>query len=414
MGTVPKPHINPMRIAMLCLHSSPLGPLGTRDTGGMSVYVRETAREMARYGHRIDIYTYVPCSAAITHLHRDVRLIELDHNEKKAIPKEELIDHLPEMIRALEQFTSRHNLSYDLLHSHYWISGCAGDAVSKSWASPHLITFHTLGRVKNLTTKGENEPDVRIAHEDRLVDSADAVVAPSDGERHHLLKRYGAASGKVHVIPCGVNMAQFQPADRDQARTELNIDPDAAVLLFVGRFAPVKGMPALLSAVAELAKRQIPLRLVVVGGDGQTAEATVALKKQAEGLGIAPLVQLTGRVDHSRLPLYYAAADVLVLPSTYESFGLVTLEALACGTPVVATRVGGAAAVLKDGVNGILIDRPEGNALAGGIERTLTQVRRGELTAQRIRESIAPYSWDRVAAATLKLYRNLIGALDIN
>lgn len=396
-----------LRIAMLSLHSSPLGPLGTRNTGGMSVYVREVAREMARCGYLVDIYTYAPCSAGITRLHPNVRLIELNHRVDKGIPKEGLMDHVPEMVRALERYVRSHHLSYDLIHSHYWISGCAGATLSKAWGCPHLITFHTLGLVKNLTTEGENEPEVRITHERRLVASVDAVVVPSDGERRHLLNLYDAASGKVHTIPCGVNMAHFHPTDQGRARTELHIDPDAAVLLFVGRFAPVKGIPMLLRAVAKMTRQDHHVNLVVAGGDGQTAGATVELERQAAALGISPMLRLTGRVDHHRLPLYYNAADMLVLPSTYESFGLVTLESLACGTPVVATRVGGAAAVIKEGVNGVLIERPDGELLAQGIERVLTQVRRGELTAQRIRASVAPYSWNRVADAILAVYKTL-------
>jgi len=413
VGTVSTPQIKPLRIAMLSLHSSPLGPLGTRDTGGMSVYVREVAREMAHLGHRVDIYTYAPCSADITQLHRDVRLIELDHHLTKATPKEALVDHLPEMVRALDHYARNHQLSYDLIHSHYWISGCAGATLSRSWGCPHLLTFHTLGLVKNLTTEGENESELRITRERRLVDSVDAVVVPSAGERRHLLNLYRAAAGKVHTIPCGVNMAQFQPADQDLARRKLNIDPAAAVLLFVGRFAPVKGLPTLLDAAVDLAAQQLPLCVVVVGGDGQTAEATRELERRADALGITSLLHLAGRIDHDRLPLYYNAADMVVLPSTYESFGLVTLESLACGTPVVATRVGGAAAVLKNGKNGTLIDRPEAGLLARGIERVLAQVRGGELSPQTIRESVAPYSWESVAAAMLELYRKLSGAMEI-
>ena len=188
----------------------------------------------------------------------------------------------------------------------------------------------------------------------------------------------------------------------------MNIDPAAAVLLFVGRFAPVKGVPALLQAVADLAQKHNPMRLMVVGGDGDQAETTLAIRRRAEALGIAPLVQMAGRITHERLPMFYAAADMLVLPSTYESFGLVTLESLACGTPVVATRVGGAAAVIEDGVNGALIDRPDSAALADGIERVLILIRRRQLSPKRIRDSAAHYGWDHVASAIVSVYNNAL------
>ncbi|MEJ2155296.1 MAG: glycosyltransferase [Desulfobacteraceae bacterium] len=397
-----------LRIAMLSLHSSPLGPLGTRDTGGMSVYVREVAREMACIGHSVDIYTYVPCSGDVTILYPDVRLIELDHGRKPEISKEALKDYLPEMIRALDRFVLHHQLSYDLVHSHYWISACVGTSISKKWECPHLITFHTLGLVKNRTTKGEAEPEVRISHERQLMAGADAVVVPSNGESRHLLDLYGAASEKLHTIPCGVNKVQFRPADQRQSRCALNIDPAATVLLFVGRFAPVKGVPTLLQAMARLARRHASIHLVVVGGDGEQAATTAQIRSQADALGILGLLQITGRIDHEQLPLYYTAADLLVVPSTYESFGLVTLESLACGTPVVATRVGGAAAVIREGVNGILVDRPDSTALADGIERVLDGIRRRQFSPQRVRNSISAYGWDRVASAILSVYNGAL------
>jgi D-inositol-3-phosphate glycosyltransferase len=403
-----RPTSKSLCIAMLSLHSSPLGPLGTRDTGGMSVYVREVAREMARCGHAVDIYTYAPCPDGVTPLDAGARLIELDHRRKPGITKEGLVDHIPAMAHALDRFARHHRLSYDLVHSHYWISGCVGDTVSRKWGCPHLVTFHTLGLVKNRTTEGEAEPDLRITQERRLAAAAAAVVVPSAGEHRHLLDHYGAASEKVPIIPCGVDMAQFRPADKEQARRALHLDPDAAILLFVGRFAPVKGIPTLLQAVAQVAQRQASIRLVVVGGDGEAAETTREIRRQAEELGITARLQMAGRIDHERLPLFYSAADMLVLPSTYESFGLVTLEALACGTPVVATRVGGAAAVIEDGVNGTLIDGSDQAVLADGIERVLAQLRGGRLSVRRTRQSVAPYSWKHVASAIVSVYKDVL------
>jgi D-inositol-3-phosphate glycosyltransferase len=407
-SSVIRPICKSLRIAMLSLHSSPLGPLGTRDTGGMSVYVREVAREMAHCGHAVDIYTYAPCPHGVTHLDTGVRLIELDHRRKPEITKEGLIDHLSAMAHSLDRFARQQRLSYDVVHSHYWISGCVGDSLTQKWGSPHLVTFHTLGLVKNRTTEGEAEPDLRITHERRLVAAAAAIVVPSAGERRHLLDHYGAASEKVQIIPCGVNMAQFRPADKGQARRTLHLDPAAAILLFVGRFAPVKGIPTLLQAVAEVAQRQALIKLVVVGGDGEAAETTREIRRQAEELGITLRLQMVGRIDHERLPLFYSAADMLVLPSTYESFGLVTLESLACGTPVVATRVGGAAAVIEEGVNGTLIDGSDRGALAAGIERVLAQVRGGQLSVRRTRQSVAPYGWKHVASAIVSVYKDVL------
>lgn len=406
-STITRTH-PPLRIAMLSLHSSPLGPLGTRDTGGMSVYVCEVARQMANAGHWVDIFTFVPGPDPIARLGPRVRLIELDHGQEKVMAKERLIDHRDRMALALERFSRSDASAYDVVHSHYWISGSVGARVTGHWGCPHVITFHTLGLIKNLTTEGESEPEVRIANERRLVDSVDAVVVPSDGERRHLLDLYGADAGKVHTIPCGVNLEQFEPMDQLSARERLDLDPGVAVLLFVGRFAPVKGMEALLRAVADISPRWKPLKLVVVGGDGPEAPVTWVLERRIEALGIAPHVRLAGRVEHRHLPLYYNAADLLVLPSTYESFGLVILEALACGTPVAATRVGGAVAAIQEGVNGTLIDHPNGRSVAKGIERVLNRVRNNQLPATQIRKTVMAYGWQRIAGSILSLYDTLL------
>jgi D-inositol-3-phosphate glycosyltransferase len=406
--------IKPLRIATLCLHSSPLGPLGTRDTGGMSVYVREVARWMAHTGHVVDIFTYTPCLKECTHLYPNVRLIDLNPHGQKEISKEGLVHHLPEVVHVLEQFVQRHQLTYDVIHSHYWLSGQVGHKVQKSWGCPHVITFHTLGLIKNRTTAGEAEPDLRITHERRLAQAVDAIVVPSDGEHSNLLNQYGAPSHKLYVIPCGVNMERFKPMQKRHARAQLKIDPAASVILFVGRFAPVKGMDVLLKAMARLAPRIASLKLIVVGGDGPHAQTTLAIKRQAEGLGIAPLLNMAGRVEHDQLPIYYNAADLLAVPSTYESFGLVTLESLACGSPVATTRVGGAAAIIKEGVNGTLLEDSGATAVARGLERVLMQVQRRRVSAQQIRGSVVEYGWDRVAASILNMYNKFSGTMQPN
>lgn len=398
----------PLRIAMLSIHSSPVGPLGTRNTGGMSVYVRETARWMAHAGHDVDLFTYIPGRPEPIELYPRVRLLHLNSTETEAIPKERLFGHLPAAARKLEVYAQEQGLTYDVIHSHYWLSGVVGAMVQKRWRAPHITMFHTLGRMKNRTTPGEAEPVLRIENERKLVHTTDAIVAPSAGEKFNLIDGYGAAPEKVRLIPCGVDHDRFKPGDRRSARERLHIDPAAQVVLFVGRFAPVKGLDALLGAAAALTERFKRLQLVVVGGDGPQAETTWALMDRARQLGVDSHLTLAGRVDHDELHYYYNAADLLIQPSTYESFGLVTLESLACGTPVAATAVGGAADIIEEGINGTLIRQSTGEAVARGIERVLIQLQHRRLSAPQIRESIAEFSWDRIAALVLDVYENCL------
>lgn len=394
----------PRRIAMLSMHSSPVGPLGTRNTGGMSVYVREISRWTALAGHRVDIFTYTPGAEEPVDLYPHVRLIHLNHAGQKDIPKEHLFDHTPVAARRLEQFARAEQLNYDIIHSHYWLSGVIGAMVQKQWCCPHLIMFHTLGLIKNRTTAGEAEPGLRIDHERRLVDAAQGVVAPTTGERENLIRYYGALPEKVHTIPCGVNLDRFKPMDQRRARQQLELDADTDLIFFVGRFAPVKGIGLLMQAVAELLPRFPKLRLLLAGGDGPHADTTKALIDQSVAMAIDGHVTLAGRIHHDELPRYYSAADLLAQPSTYESFGLVLLEALACGTPVAATAVGGAASIIKEGLNGTIIKRPAGKDVAKGLERLLVQKRRRAPQPDRIRASISGFGWDRIADAVMQTY----------
>jgi D-inositol-3-phosphate glycosyltransferase len=396
------------RIAMLSIHSSPVGPLGARNTGGMSVYVREVSRWVALAGHAVDIFTYMPGPEAPVDLYPRVRLIHLTHSSQKEITKGRLFDHAPVAARRLEQFGRTGQLKYDIIHSHYWLSGVVGTMVQKHWCCPHLVMFHTLGLIKNRTTAAEAEPRLRIDHERKLVAAAQGVVAPTPGERENLICHYGALPENIHTIPCGVNLDRFMPMDQRRARLQLELDPDSDLVFFVGRFVPVKGIDLLIQAVAELLPRFPKLRLLLAGGDGPHADTTKALIDQAVAMAVDQHVTLAGRIRHDELPRYYSAADLLALPSTYESFGLAALEALACGTPVAATAVGGAPSIIVEGLNGTLIKGPTGKDVAKGLERLLLQKRRQPPQPDRIRASIGGFGWDRIAQAVMQSYEGMV------
>jgi D-inositol-3-phosphate glycosyltransferase len=392
------------RIAMLSIHSSPVGPLGTRDNGGMSVYVRETARWLAHRGHTIDIYTCATGRLAEVTLHSNVRLIHLGRNRFAQITKSRLPLYLDAIFDCLEQYRVDHGIVYDLVHSHYWLSGAVGTLAAKHWCCPHLTMFHTLGAVKNGTTADENEPSGRLTGERLLVDSVDGVVAPAEREKQNLIDHYRADPEKIHLIPCGVDLARFQPKDRDQSRARLGLDIQADVLIYVGRFAPVKGLDALVGAVALLRDALPALHLMVVGGDGLGSLSTRAIQKRVCELHLQNRISFVGRIDQSVLPYYYSAADLLALPSHYESFGLVVLEALACGTPVLATPVGAMESIIRHGVNGAIVQCAQSGALAKGIAEQLAANRNSRSARKKICDSAEPFGWGSVAEQLESLY----------
>ncbi|MDP4727241.1 MAG: glycosyltransferase [Desulfobacterales bacterium] len=403
-----------LRIAMISIHSSPLGPLGTRDTGGMSVYIRETARELGRMGHRVDIFTRRTAKVGnpVIALAENVRLVHLSTGNGINAPKEALHSHIADFYRALEAFRNRHFLDYDLIHSHYWLSGLLGEMARESWQRPHVITFHTLGAVKNSTGVGKPEPLRRIATEKNLAATCERVLSTTAKDKVQLVRLYDAVSDKIGVVPCGVDLNLFRPLDTAEARHRLGFAPDHPMVLFVGRFDSVKGIDRLVTAMTYL-RRVDSLRLVLVGGDGLASPVTRRLQQQTRDLGLQDTVTFAGRIVQDRLPPYYSAADVLVVPSLYESFGLVGLEALACGTPVVATPVGAMESILQQGRTGQVVTEAAPRLLAEAIETFLPDKARKALSADDIRASVLQFSWSKVAAALAAEYAGVcaIGAI---
>jgi len=362
----------PMRIAFLSIHSSPIGELGTKDTGGMSVYIRELARQLANLGHQIDIYTRLNDQRhkTITDLYENVRIIHLKVGNSGHMSKLALYPYMRDFSQAIETFKAREGLHYDLIHSHYWLSGRLGSCVQNRWKAPHILMFHTLGAVKNLTGIGKPESELRIATEKKLARTCHRILAPTEREKENLIQYYDVPSGQIGVVPCGVNLDRFYPMDKKTARQQLGFEPDESIVLYVGRFDPLKGIERLLSAMSYLECHH-RLRMVIIGGDGPQAPESQELQGLSRKLGIQHLVLFAGRVDQENLPPYYSAADVLVVPSYYESFGLVGLESLACGTPVVTTRVGVLENILKEGRFGHVVENGCPRKLAEGIEKFL-------------------------------------------
>ncbi len=399
------------KIAMISLHSCPLAKLGERQAGGMNVYVRELSRELGRRGMEVDVFTRLtdPSLPQVVQFADNARVIHLPAGEVKHIAKDAIADHVPEFVCRVVRFADENFIKYKFLHSHYWLSGWAGVHLARRWQIPHLTMFHTLARVKNQAQLSVPESEKRALIEAKVMESADAIVVATEHERLLMSELYGASRSKISVIPGGVNRSLFGPIDQGEARNRLGLD-GGKIGLFVGRMDPVKGLDLLLQAMQ---RTFVPkdLRLVVVGGAGVDGELEKAYRLVGE-LGLTDRVMFAGPVEQERLPYYYSAADVTVIPSYYESFGLVALESMACGTPVLAAQTGGLPSIVRDGGNGLLFQWRQPDALAGKLEQMLANPLLWQRLAAGARVTAARFTWANVARRTLALYREMAEASD--
>ena len=397
-----------LRIAMLSVHSCPVGNLGAKDTGGMSVYIRELARELGKQGLLVDVYTRVhdPKDNQIVTLGQNARLIHLRAGEDEDMHKLAVYCYLPDFACNLENFRKHNRLRYDLVFSHYWLSGWVGKSLQRWWNVPHITMFHTLGAVKNAIGIGEDEPELRIETERYLARNCHHIIATTEKEKEELIRHYGASPGRIAVVPCGVNLELFQPVDKEIAKQQLGFD-DERIILFVGRLEPLKGIDRLLRAITYLQNGQ-GLRLVIVGGDEHSQYEMEQLQRLSRELRIQGSVTFLGLVKQERLPYFYSAANACVVPSYYESFGLVALESLACGTPVVATDVGDLKSVIHQGETGYVVTDNTPSRLADKIALLLPKPSAGMKSALSIRESVSRFSWTKIAQQIIKECQELL------
>jgi D-inositol-3-phosphate glycosyltransferase len=363
----------------------------------MSVYIREIARELGEQGHYVDVYTraHDPSDSRIVELGKRARLIHLKAGQEKPVHKLMVYSYLPEFNCNLESFRKENGLQYDLIYSHYWLSGWTGKTLQRWWQVPHAIMFHTLGAVKNAVGIGEDSSELRIVTEKEAVDLCQRVIVATDREKEELIQYYEALPDKIGIVPCGVNTDLFQPVDRDTARKKLGLTDDK-IILFVGRIDPLKGVDRLIRSIPYLDNHK-SLRLIIIGGDEYSKRELDKLYKLTLEMGLSDRVTFQGMVKQERLPYFYSAADVCAVPSYYESFGLVALESLACGTPVVATDVGDMKNIIVPGETGYVLGDNTPRKLADGIDLILKRPPRDMKTALSIRESISGYSWQNIA-----------------
>ncbi len=395
------------RIALLAYHACPLAAPGQGKSGGMNVHVREVARALSDIGAQVDIFTRVhegqgmdACGIA-----DGVNVVHIPAGPADA-PLSQQVEYLPAFLNGVLSYRDRNQAQYGAVHSHYWLSGLAGQQLAAAIDAPHVVTFHTLSRIKMQSRSGESEPDVRQHSEAEIIAGSDCVIAFSRHERDAMVKMYDGDPARIRLVPCGVDLDRFRPLGRAEARDELGLNGHK-VLLFVGRIEALKGLDLLIHTTAHLDAGDI--KVLVVGDDAEGSGDLARLKSMAEGLNVAESVEFVGQVPQDRLPWYYSAADVCVVPSYYESFGLVALESMACGTPVVASRVGGLPTVVRHGHTGYLKSWRCPETFANSLEMLLVNHSLQDSMGRVARKTAESMSWHAVAEQLLAIYRELSG-----
>lgn len=407
---------------MVSVHACPLARLGGRDSGGMNVYVRELARDLASRGIEVDVFTRwrEPDDPRIQDLAPGARVIHIESGPIGYLAKMDVYERLDEFTAELERHVAAEGRRYDLIHAHYWLSSTVAARLSARWGVPVVQMFHTLGLVKRevMDEDVDGESDIRVSLERAAVRDSAAVVAASEIEADELRTLYDADDRSLWIIPCGVDPAVFRPMRQADAREATRRDQCERLILFVGRIEQIKGIDVLLKALALLFRRRPDMRadtcLLVIGGalDAASGEAETEkiehLRRLVRDNAMEANVDFVGSRDQPQLAQYYAAADLCAVPSLTESFGLVALEAMACGTPVVATRVGGMQTVVEDGESGLLVPAGDHAALAEAIARVLTDHRLRVHLAHGARSRAERFTWQAVGDRIVEMYDTVL------
>ncbi|MDO9545766.1 MAG: glycosyltransferase, partial [Pelolinea sp.] len=387
-----------MNIAIISYHTCPLATLGGKDTGGMNVYVRDLTKYLGLYGIHADVFTrsqdeHVP--HVLHELGCSNRVVHIPAGPESPRPKKELRDYIPEFTDNIIEFADAKHIHYDLIFSHYWLSGLAALKLKEKWGIPVVHMFHTLALLKNQVAQSENEVEgtYRIEAEKKVLSGIDRLIIATPNEKEKLLSLYSADPAIMDIIPPGVDLTRFYPIPIDEAKEFIGIPEDEKMILFVGRIEPLKGVDTLIKAIAQLQQADVlsncPHYLYIIGGnpdsdqDEMNAEMQRLQNLRIE-LDVRDLVIFLGKRDQDVLQYYYSAAEMLVMPSHYESFGMVALESMACGTPVIATQVGGLQHLVQDQETGFIIPNDDPDAL----EEKITQL----LCKQELKEELGKNS----------------------
>jgi D-inositol-3-phosphate glycosyltransferase len=411
-----------LRIAMLSYHTCPLAILGGKDTGGMNVYVRDLTRELGRMGIHVDVFTrsqdeHVP--HVVHELGYGNRVVHVTAGPEIPVAKQNLANYIPEFVEGIKSFAAEKGFHYDLIHSHYWMSGLAAESLSDAWGgTPIVHMFHTLGEMKNRIARSdeERESPERITAEQRILDRADRIVVATLAEQTQLRFLYKVNERKLEIIPPGVDTGHFYPIPPDEAKQYLGLNPEDRMVLYVGRIEPLKGVSTLIEAMSclKFKDQSGPVHLAIIGGEPDVTPEEMStemahLQKLSDELAMDQTVVFLGKRGQNTLPYYYSAAEVLVMPSHYESFGMVALEAMACGTPVIASDVGGLGFLVQDGETGYTVPDGEPDKLCGKLTLLLGDHALRERMGQRAVEVAQSYGWEKIAKQIVDVYEGLIG-----
>jgi D-inositol-3-phosphate glycosyltransferase len=428
------------KVALISFHTSPLATLGGKDTGGMNVFVRETARELARRNIAVDVFTRSQSRLTLRidpRLGANVRVINVPAGPEAPMPKRDLPQHVPAFAEWICHFAAADSgrkpgadtaapapppASYDLIHSHYWLSGLVAESLRKCWGTKFVHSFHTLAALKNQIAQRpeELESEERLKAECYLCTAADRITASTKVEQQQLIRYYGAGSSRIRIVPPGVDTSRFHPIEQSYAKSVIGIPQDQRMVLFAGRIEPLKGVDILFRAMAILRDRLSrsdelaqDVCVAVIGGDPSEQglrenDEMARLHDLRDELGLNNLITFLGAHDQDTLQFYYAAADCLVMPSHYESFGMVALEAMACGTPVVVSDVGGLSQLVRHNQTGFRVRAKDPAAVADAIERLLSN----EVLRRRMGHRAAcyaeDYSWTKIVDKLIGVYEEIL------
>ena len=406
------------RLALISVHASPLASMGGEKTGGMNVYIRELSRELGRQGFHVDIFTRRPSILVPdvdTAIGKNVRVVNLNAGPQQLLTPEDQYAHLSEFTANLMAFATLQNLHYDIVYSHYWLSGWVAAKLKEAWGIRFVHMYHTLGHMKKrIKVNAFYQPDRRIMTEMHILQWADRIIAATPAEQAQLRWLYRAGRRQIVVIPPGVNTEHFQDAmSAVQARESLGINPESNLLLFVGRIEALKAVDTILEALYVL-REKVPtllrnLHFMIVGGDPDSSadREMNRLQELSVKLGIDQLVSFVGAKEQSELPRYYAAATAVIMPSDYESFGMVALEAMSSGTPVIASQVGGLQFLVRDKETGLHIPTREPISLADCIIELMADPSKTEEMGAAASRIARGYAWSHIAERLLRVFEDV-------
>ncbi len=409
-----------LRIAMLSYHTCPLATLGGKDTGGMNVYVRDLTSALGRMGVHVDVFTRSQ-DEHVPHVLHDLgygnRVVHITAGPEEPKSKSDIASYIPEFVEGIKNFVAEKNIHYDVIHSHYWMSGIAAEQLSDAWGgTPVVHMFHTLGEMKNRVARSVNEhaSEERLSGERRVLRRADRIVVATLAEQTQLRFLYQADARKMVTVPPGVDTSHFYPIPFDEAKQFIGLKPENRMILFVGRIEPLKGLDTLIHAMSclDVSDLHLPVHLAIIGGEPDVmpenmSEEMTRLQKLCDDLCMGSMVVFLGKRGQDTLPYYYSAAEVVVMPSLYESFGMVALEAMACGTPVIASEVGGLGYLVQNGLTGYTIPDSDPQALCEKLSWLLNDAQLHDKMGLDAAEYARSYAWEVIAAQIADVYEEL-------